>query len=76
MDGNQDREAMTADLAAIVVNTWVNRLIGDQQSAGKDARTPKSDNGMLGGKPQRTGTPSPLPATTTLNRRNPICSAP
>ncbi len=38
-----------------VVNTWVNRLIGDEQPANKSARTLKWDDGMLGGTPQPAG---------------------
>jgi hypothetical protein len=38
-----------------VANRWPNRLLGDQQTPDKDARTVKWDSGLLGGKEYKTG---------------------
>jgi hypothetical protein len=38
-----------------VANTWVNRLIGDQQPAYKGVRQLQWESGLLGGKPQPAG---------------------
>ncbi len=34
---------------------WSNRMLGDQQSLDKDARTVKGESGLLGGKEYKAG---------------------
>lgn len=55
LDASRHLRAGENRIEVTVVNTWVNRLVGDQQPGFKEVRTLQWKDGLLGGQPVKAG---------------------